>query len=182
MMQQGKVVVRVRVLMGLDRLRELGHHWAKGLLVVEPLGKQMHPHTRQTRRDLDDLCQSGPRPRAFSGTRASLTAVEPPGGPPPVDMAQAHRNQYLPVGGLVEEDPAWARRVLLEQAPPQGLLNFAQLSSSRKGWTCLFSELTLAWGKEHAFLLLNHYSSGGSLHMHPHRSMAIFILNKTSRL
>jgi len=68
-------------------------------------------------------------------------------------MAQAHRNQYLPVGGLVEEDPAWAHRVLLEQAPPQGLLNFAQLSSSRKGWTCLFSELTLAWGKEHAFIL-----------------------------
>jgi len=68
-------------------------------------------------------------------------------------MAQAHRNQYLPVGGLVEEDPAWAHRVLLEQAPQQGLLNFAQLSSSRKGWTCLFSELTLAWGKEHAFIL-----------------------------
>jgi hypothetical protein len=69
-------------------------------------------------------------------------------------MAQAHRNQYLPVGGLGEEDPARARRVLLEQAPQQGLLNFAQLSSSRKGWTCIFRKMTLAWGKEHTFLLL----------------------------
>jgi len=47
-------------------------------------------------------------------------------------MAQAHRNQYLPVGGLVEEDPAWAHRVLLEQAPQQGLLNFAQLLPAEK--------------------------------------------------
>src|SRR6266446_10302115 len=152
-MQQGKVVVRMRRLIGLYRLLELGYHRAKGPLVVEPLGKQMHAHTRQMGRDPDDLCARGNRPMAFSLMRASLTAIEPPGGPPPVDMAQAHRNQYLPVGGLVEEDPAWAHRVLLEQAPPQGLLNFAQLSSSRKGWTCLFSELTLAWGKEHAFIL-----------------------------
>jgi hypothetical protein len=42
-MHQGKVVARMRVLLGRYRLRELGHHRAKGLLLVEPMGKQMPP-------------------------------------------------------------------------------------------------------------------------------------------
>jgi hypothetical protein len=69
-------------------------------------------------------------------------------------MTQAHRNRYLPVGNLVEEDPALAPRVLLEYGPQQGLRNLAQLSPSRKGWTEIFSEITLAWGKMHDFILL----------------------------
>ena len=63
-MQQGKVIVRMRLLIGLDRLRELGHHRAKGLLLVEPMGKQMHADKRQTGRDLDDRCARGNRPMA----------------------------------------------------------------------------------------------------------------------
>jgi hypothetical protein len=69
-------------------------------------------------------------------------------------MTQAHRNRYLPVGNLVEEDPALAPWVLLEYGPQQGLRNLAQLSPSRKGWADIFSEITLAWGKVHAFILL----------------------------
>ena len=39
MMQQGKVVVRMRLLIGLYRLRELGHHRAKGLAVGRANGQ-----------------------------------------------------------------------------------------------------------------------------------------------
>ena len=55
MMQQGKVVARMRVLMRLYRLGELGHNRAKGLVVVEPMGTQMHADTRQTGRHLDEM-------------------------------------------------------------------------------------------------------------------------------
>src|SRR5229473_756845 len=123
--QQGKVVARMRVLMGLDRLRELGHHRARGN-----------------------------RPRAFSLTRASLAPIASPGGPPPVDMTKAHRKRSLPLGDLVEKHSARALRLLLEQGPQQGLLNFAKLSSTIKGWTCIFSEVTLAEGELHDFILL----------------------------
>ena len=135
-MQQGKVVVRMRRLIGLYRLLELGHHRAKGSLLVEPMGKQMHAHTRQMGRDPDDLCARGNRPMACQrGCGRPLRTIEPPCSPPPVEMANAHRNRSLPLGDLVEEHPARARWVLLEQAPQQGLLNFTQLAPSTKGWT-----------------------------------------------
>jgi hypothetical protein len=41
-MQQGKVVTRMRRLLGLYRLCELRHHRVKGMLLVEPMGKYMH--------------------------------------------------------------------------------------------------------------------------------------------
>ena len=41
-MQQGKVIARMRLLLGLYRLRELRHHRVKGLLLVEPMGNHMH--------------------------------------------------------------------------------------------------------------------------------------------
>ena len=55
MMQQGKVIARMRLLMRLYRLGELGHNRAKGLVLVEPMGKQMHADTRQTGRHLDEM-------------------------------------------------------------------------------------------------------------------------------
>ena len=54
-MPQGKVVARRRVLMRLDCLGELGHNRAKGPVLVEPMGKQMHADTRQTGRHLDEM-------------------------------------------------------------------------------------------------------------------------------
>ena len=60
-MQQGKIVVEMGALIGLDGLLELDHHWAKGITVVEPVGKEMHTHKRQTGRDLDDLRPTGDR-------------------------------------------------------------------------------------------------------------------------
>jgi hypothetical protein len=55
MMQQRKVIVRMRLLMRLYRLGELGHNRAKGLVLVEPMGKQMHADTRQTGYNLDEM-------------------------------------------------------------------------------------------------------------------------------
>ena len=46
MMYQSKVIARMRVFMRLYRLGELGHNRAKGLVLVEPLGKQMHADKR----------------------------------------------------------------------------------------------------------------------------------------
>src|SRR5216683_7545874 len=102
MMQQGKVLVWVRLLMGLDCLRELGHHWAKGILVVEPLGKHMYAHTWHMGRDADNFRTRAHRLRAVSLPRAALATVEPPGSTPPVDMAQPHGNHHPPLGGPVE--------------------------------------------------------------------------------
>jgi hypothetical protein len=72
-------------------------------------------------------------------------------------MPKAHRHRYLPLGDLVEEPPARARRVLVEQCPQQGLLNLAELAPCIKGWTCILSTITLAWGKVHDFILLQRY-------------------------
>ena len=55
MMQQGKVVARMRVFMRRYRLSELGHNRAPGLVLVEPMGKQMHADKGQTGRNLDEL-------------------------------------------------------------------------------------------------------------------------------
>jgi hypothetical protein len=39
---QRKVIARMRLLLGMDRLRELSHNRVKGMLLVEPMGKHMH--------------------------------------------------------------------------------------------------------------------------------------------
>ena len=54
-MQQGKVIARMRLLMRLYRLRELGHNRAKGIVLVEPMGKQMHADKRQMGHNLDEM-------------------------------------------------------------------------------------------------------------------------------
>ena len=54
MMQQGKVIVRMRLFMGQGRLRELGHHRAEGSVLGKPMGKHMHADKRQTGHNLDE--------------------------------------------------------------------------------------------------------------------------------
>ena len=72
MMQQGKVVARMHVLMRLYCLGELGHHRAKGLVLVEPMGQQMHADTRQTGRHLDEIPL---RRRFFFESRLGVAAL-----------------------------------------------------------------------------------------------------------
>ena len=55
MMQQGKVVARMRGFMRLSHLRELGHNRAKGRVLVEPMGQQRHADKGQTGRNLDEM-------------------------------------------------------------------------------------------------------------------------------
>jgi hypothetical protein len=54
-MQQGKVIARMRLLLGLYRLRELSHNRVQGMLLVEPMGTHMHADTGQTGRHLGQL-------------------------------------------------------------------------------------------------------------------------------
>ena len=56
--------------MRLDRLGELGHNRAKGRVLVEPMGEQMHADKRQTGHNLDKM----PRRLSFFFER-SLDAV-----------------------------------------------------------------------------------------------------------
>jgi len=125
----------MRVFMGLYGLRELGHNRVKGRLVVEPMRKEMHAHKRQTGPDADDRCSRDSRSRGGRLTRTSLATIELPLHPPPVELAQADHNRSLPPSGLVKQQPARALRVLLEQAPQQGLLNVPELSAGTKRWT-----------------------------------------------
>jgi hypothetical protein len=41
-LQQRKVIARLRLLLGMYRRRELRHHRGKGLRLVEPMGKHRH--------------------------------------------------------------------------------------------------------------------------------------------
>src|SRR5215813_423648 len=115
MMQQSKVVFWIGSLMGLNRLLETGYHRLKGLLLVEPMGKQMHAHTRQMRRDLDQRTTSGGA--ACRVARASLGPIALPCSSQPIEMAHAHRNHSLPVGDLIEQYPGRALRVFVKEFP-----------------------------------------------------------------
>ena len=76
-MHQGTVVARLCTLMALYRLRQPGHHRAKGIVLVEPVRKEMHAHIRQTRRALDKRCARGPRAvcRSVSGIAAISLSI-----------------------------------------------------------------------------------------------------------
>jgi hypothetical protein len=83
----------------------------------------------------DHLGCTGARSKGFPLTRATLASIEPPGGPPPIDLPKAHGDREVALGDLGEEHPARALWVLLKQVPQQGLLHFAQLSARIKSWT-----------------------------------------------
>src|SRR3989442_6028102 len=153
-MQQDKVIVWMPVLIGLYGLLELGHHRLKGVLLVEPMGKEMHPHKRHMGHDPHDLCATGHCQTALRVPRTPLATIHPPCGPPPIDMAKAHSQGYLPLGHFVEEHATRALWLLLEQAPQQSLLNFTELSSRTKRWTRNLSAVTLLEGEWHGFILL----------------------------
>jgi hypothetical protein len=78
------------------------HYCTKEILLVEPHGKQMYAHIRQTRCDLDDLCASGHRPLVGRSARAPLATIDLPGHPPPVEMADTHGKRSLVLSNLVE--------------------------------------------------------------------------------
>src|SRR4029434_9139438 len=128
-MQQGKGLGRMPLLRGACGLLGLGYRRFKGVLWVEPMGKQMHPHQRHMGRDPDDLGATGHCQTALRATRTALTTMHPPCGPPPAAMAKAHRHGSLPLGHFVEAHATRALWLLLEPAPQQSLLDGTALSS-----------------------------------------------------
>jgi hypothetical protein len=95
--------------------------------------EEMHANIRQTGRDLYERCTRDNRRTAFCLARATLGPIELPADPEPIELADAHREWCLSHGDLVEQDPAWALRVIVEPSPHEGLLNVAKLSPSIKG-------------------------------------------------
>jgi len=134
-MQQREVIVGLGALMGLDGLSELGDNRAKSIVLVEPMGKEMHAHTRQMRCDLDDCCARTNRTAPCGSTGAAFSPIQVPLCPQPIEMANAHHNRDLTLSDLVEYYTAWTLRVLMEDLPHQGHLHDAQLSPSLKRWT-----------------------------------------------
>jgi hypothetical protein len=61
-MQEGKVVVGMGLLMGLDGLPELSHHRVEGPVLIEPMLKEMHAYIEQTGLDSDDRGAGSRRP------------------------------------------------------------------------------------------------------------------------
>jgi len=131
-MQQGKVLLRMGVLIGLDRLLELGDYWAKGPLLLEPMRKKMYADKRQPGGDPDHLCVRGPRRAAFCTARAALAPIQLPFDAQPVEMADAYLKRCRTLGDLVTQHPTGALRVLVEYLPHEGHLNDAELSASLK--------------------------------------------------
>ena len=72
MRHQGTVVARMRVRMRRYGLGARGHHRTKGLVLVQPMGKQGHADTRQTGRHLDERPL---RRRFFFASRLGVAAL-----------------------------------------------------------------------------------------------------------
>src|SRR6516165_9406207 len=105
---------RLRVQWTLNRPKGRPRH-AVGRLPVAS-GAEV-AHKRQTGYDADDLCARGHRQTAHSVARTALGPIECPLHPQPIEMADAHRHQHLPLGGLCEQLTARALRGLVEQLP-----------------------------------------------------------------
>jgi hypothetical protein len=134
-MSQGKVVTRMRLLMGLYGLRELGENRLTGPLVIEPLGTERPAHREHTGPHLDDLSPRGRRPTAWSLARAALGPMELPPAPQAMPLAHTDVHGRMTLGDLVEQEPTRALRVGMKQGPPPGLLNVTELAACTKGWT-----------------------------------------------
>ena len=78
MMPQSKVIARMRVFIRLYRLCELSHNRAKGLVLVEPLGQQMHADKRQPRPNLDEMSLGR---RCFFASSLGAVALSLDGAP-----------------------------------------------------------------------------------------------------
>ncbi len=108
MMQQGKVVTGMRLLMGGDRLVELRHNRVKGALLIEPMLKEMHAHRGQTGLDADAGGAGGRRTPWRGVARASLGAAKLPLMSQAVEMADTDVKRHMTLGDLVEQEPTGA--------------------------------------------------------------------------
>ncbi len=101
-MQEGKVVTRMTLLMGRDSLLELIDYQVEGALLIEPRLKEMHAHIGQTGLDADDLGAGGRRPMRGRVARASLGAAKLPLTSQAVEMTDTDVKRDMMLGHLVE--------------------------------------------------------------------------------
>jgi len=146
-LEQGKVVTGMGVLMRFDGLLELCHHRVTCSLVIEPMGKAMDAHRGQTGPHLDDLCTGGRRPEAWGVARSAFRPIELPLVPHAIEMANAEVKGCLSLGDLVEHKPTGALWVFMKQGPQPSLLDVTKLSTGTKGWTCRGIYLPLSRGE-----------------------------------
>src|SRR5712692_9593065 len=166
----------MRLLMRFYRLGELGHNRAKGLVLVEPMGKQMHADTRQTGHNLDEMPL---RLRFFlraHSARSPFASIEPPCLPQAIDLTEGDSNLPLRFCDRMEHHAAWTGGIVVQQLPKKGLVNFRHFSPSTKCWTRIVHWITLH--AMHVSLLLN----GGQWHLSSQLAMSIFYTNEIREL
>ena len=134
-MQEGKVVVGMGLLIGLGGLLELSHYRVEGVLLIEPMLKEMNAHIEQTGLDPDDLGAGGRRPMTRRVVRAALGAAEPPPPSQAVEMTDTDIKRDMTLGHLIEEESTGALRVVMKQGHQQRFVNVIELSTGTKRWT-----------------------------------------------
>jgi len=101
-MEQGKIVPWMRVLIRPGGLREPRHNRGKGPLLLEPMGKEVDTHIGQPGPHLDDFCPRGHRSPLWGVARAALGALELPLTPQAIEMTNTHIKGSMSLGDLVE--------------------------------------------------------------------------------
>jgi hypothetical protein len=153
LLQEGKVVVRMPLAIGMGRLLELRDDRVEEPELIEPVRQDVDAHQRQLGCHVDDGGFRDPARRRPRAARASLGSRVLPSGSPAVDLAQADLDWGLALGHLIEQHPSWTLRVVVENGPHEDLIDLAKLSTGINGWTWRLSEGTVAWGEVHDFLL-----------------------------
>ena len=99
--------------MCLYRLCELSHNRAKGLVLVEPLGQQMHADKRQPRHNLDEMSL---RLRFFCGLARRgrpFPSIEPPCLPQAIDLTEGDSDLPLRFCDRMEHQAAWTGGIVV---------------------------------------------------------------------
>jgi len=131
-MQQGKVVVGMTLLLDRDGLFEAGDNRCEATLLSEPTRQELDADTRQMGRALDQRPAGTHRTAQAAVARSAFGPMQLPCGPQAVEMAHAHVHGDLTLDNLVEHDPAGALRVLVEHLPHDGQLNGTEFPTSLK--------------------------------------------------
>ena len=135
MVQQSKVFVAVVALIDLDGLLHSEHQRRQEPLLLEPSGKQMHPHPGDMRCELHERSglRTGGTDEPVAG--AAFGSIALPLGPSSIEMSNADLNTGRMLGEFVEHHLAGTLRSFFEPLPKHGELHGTEFSSRFKRWT-----------------------------------------------
>ncbi len=134
-MQEGKVVIRMRLLVARDGLLKLSDHRVEDALLIEPMLKEMEAYRGQTGLYPDDLGPAGRWPMTGGVARAPLRAAKLPLTPQAVEMTDTDIEGRMTLGHLVEQESTGALRVFMQQVQQESFVDDIELSTRKKGWT-----------------------------------------------